>query len=94
MAANIARYFTQHLAHPQHVLYRHYIDETWRDVTVSEVAREIARWQAAFRREGLARGDRIALCARNSIAWISAERGSEASDRRESATCRRDLQER
>jgi long-chain acyl-CoA synthetase len=73
MAANIARYFTQHLAHPQHVLYRHYIDETWRDVTVSEVAREIARWQAAFRREGLARGDRIALCARNSIAWISAD---------------------
>src|SRR5262249_28486748 len=73
MAANIAQYFTQHLARPQHVLYRHYVDDTWRDVTVSEVAREITRWQAAFRREGLARGDRIALCARNSIAWISAD---------------------
>ena len=31
----------------------------------------LARWQAAFRREGLAPGDRIALAARNGVDWVA-----------------------
>ena len=42
-----------------------------RDVTVGEVARAAARWQAAFRREGFVAGDRIALCVRNGVSWVA-----------------------
>jgi long-chain acyl-CoA synthetase len=71
MAGNLAHLFSQHAAKPQHVLYRHYTAGEWRDVTVGEIEREIARWQAAFRREGFARGDRVALCVRNGVTWVA-----------------------
>jgi long-chain acyl-CoA synthetase len=68
---NIATFFAQHLARPQHILYRQFADERWRDVTASELAAQIARWQAAFRRDGYAPGDRIALCMRNGLSWVA-----------------------
>jgi long-chain acyl-CoA synthetase len=71
--ANIADLFAQHLKQPRTVLYRHCPDEQWLDVTASELATEIARWQAAFRREGLAAGDRIVVCARNGPAWVAVD---------------------
>jgi long-chain acyl-CoA synthetase len=71
--ANIAQLFTQHLAHPDTVLYRFAPDTRWRDVTAGELAREVARWQEAFRREGLRSGDRIVLCARNGPAWVAVD---------------------
>ena len=73
MTRNIAQFFSQHLAQRQQILYRHFVDERWRDVSVAEVATQVSRWQAAFRREGLAPGDRIALCARNGVTWIAAD---------------------
>ncbi|HTQ01716.1 MAG TPA: AMP-binding protein [Casimicrobiaceae bacterium] len=71
MPTNIAELFTAHLRDPRRALYRHHVPEGWRDVTVAEVACEIQRWQAAFRRAGIARGERIALCARNGVAWVA-----------------------
>ena len=73
MTCNIAQFFSQHLARPRQILYRHFVAERWRDVRVDELAAEIARWQSAFRREGLAAGDRIALCARNGVGWVAAD---------------------
>ena len=73
MAANIAEFFTRHLARPGTVLYREATGGVWRDVTAFELARDIARWQAAFRRDGLAAGERVALCARNGTAWVAAD---------------------
>jgi long-chain acyl-CoA synthetase len=73
MASNIAQFFARHLARPQQILYRQFDGGRWRDVRVDEVARDVARWQAAFRREGLASGERIALCARNGIGWVAAD---------------------
>src|SRR2546430_10347566 len=73
MTCNIAQFFSQHLSQPQQILYRHFVDERWRDVSVAEVATQVSRWQAAFRREGLVPGDRIALCARNGVTWIAAD---------------------
>src|SRR2546421_9737567 len=73
MTCNIAQFFSQHLAQPQQVLYRHFAAERWRDVRVAELAADIARWQAAFRRERLGAGDRIALCARNGVGWVAAD---------------------
>jgi long-chain acyl-CoA synthetase len=71
MAGNIADYFGQHLARPALPLYRHFADDVWRDVTAGALAVEIARWQAAFRREGLRPGERIALCVRNGVDWVA-----------------------
>ena len=71
MAGNIADFFGQHLAQPGHVLYRQFADDTWRDVAAGDLAIDIARWQAAFRREGLAPGDRVALCVRNGVDWVA-----------------------
>ena len=71
MNGNIAALFAAHLPYRDRVLYRHYADKAWRDFTVGEVAREVGRWQAAFRREGFARGDRIALCVRNGMDWVA-----------------------
>jgi len=71
MNGNIAQLFTPHRQHPDRVLYRHFAGEAWRDVTVAEIEQEIARWQAAFRRDGFAAGDRVAICARNGVAWVA-----------------------
>ena len=56
MPGNLAHLFTPHRSQPARVLYRHFTDGAWRDVTAGEVATEVARWQAAFRREGMQRG--------------------------------------
>jgi len=71
MAGNIADWFGQHLARPEAVLYRQHIGDGWRDVTVGELTTRVARWQAAFCRDGLAEGDRIALCGRNGLEWVA-----------------------
>ncbi len=73
MTGNLALYFTRHLARPDLVLYRVGAGEGWRDVTVAELGQLIARWQAAYRRADLGAGDRVALCARNGIAWVAAD---------------------
>jgi len=71
MAGNVAHLFASHRAQPSRVLYRHWRDDAWSDVTAREIEAEVARWQAAFRREGLVRGDRVALCLRNGVAWVA-----------------------
>src|SRR5215831_1543596 len=71
MSGNLALLFTRHLARPETILYRHATDAGWRDVTAGELARDVGRWQAAFRREGLVAGDRVALAARNGPGWVA-----------------------
>jgi long-chain acyl-CoA synthetase len=73
MAANLADYFTRHLARPGTVLYRESNGRRTRALTAGELARDVARWQAAFRRDGLVAGERVALCARNSTTWVAAD---------------------
>ena len=68
--ANIGEYFRQHLSSPEKVLYRYGDGDTWRDVTVSELASLIGRWQAALRNLGFTGGDRLAVCLRNGINWV------------------------
>ncbi|MFB9885107.1 AMP-dependent synthetase/ligase [Balneatrix alpica] len=42
----------------------------WKGVSWKEVAKEAARWQQAFRNEGLQAGDRVALMIKNSLDWV------------------------
>lgn len=68
---NIADLLSAQLATPARVLYRQFADDAWRDVTAGEVAGRAARWQAAFRREGLRPGDRVAIGLRNGVQWVA-----------------------
>jgi long-chain acyl-CoA synthetase len=74
--ANIAGLLAAQLATPDRALYRQFADGAWRDCTAAEVARSAARWQAAFRREGFAAGDRIAIGLRNGIGWVALDQAA------------------
>lgn len=52
--------------------YRYFdsASSTWRDYTWSDMDRQVARWQAAFERDGLKPGDRVAIMLRNSPEWV------------------------
>ena len=74
--ANIASLLKAQLATPERILYRQFIEGGWRDVSAREIAAYAARWQAFLRAEGLAPGDRVALCLKNGIHWVAADQGA------------------
>lgn len=45
-------------------------DQRWVSYTWEDMAREVCRWQAALQREGLRKGDRVALRLRNGRHWV------------------------
>jgi long-chain acyl-CoA synthetase len=74
--ANIASLLKAQLATPERVLYRQFLEGGWRDISAREIAAYAARWQAFLRAEGLAPGDRVALCLKNGIHWVAADQGA------------------
>lgn len=52
--------YTQYDAAQQH----------WFGISWAGLASEVERWQVAFREQGLEKGDRVAICHRNSIEWV------------------------
>ncbi len=44
--------------------------DAWQSTTWAEIASEVERWQVAFRESGLVKGDRVAICYRNSVEWV------------------------
>jgi len=59
-------------ASPDQVAYRQFDEarDAWVSFTWAQVAAEVARWQAALAKEGLAPGDRVALMLKNSVEWV------------------------
>jgi len=57
---------------PGQTAYRYYdlSEETWKDLTWSETAAGVARWQAALAGEDLQPGDRVAVMMQNCPAWV------------------------
>ena len=70
---NLAQLLAQHLSVPDRVLYSQFVDGAWRDFSALDVAQLAARWQQAFRREGLQAGERVAICLRNSVNWVAVD---------------------
>jgi len=58
---------------PDSVAYRDFnsAHANWRDYTWAQIDHQVARWQAAFERDGLKPGDRVAVMLRNSIEWVT-----------------------
>ena len=55
---------------PEAPAYRQHDAGAWVDMTWAEAGRATARWQAALAREGLKRGERVALCLHNRFEWV------------------------
>ncbi len=55
---------------PEAPAYRQFDGNQWADMNWGDVGREVARWQAAFRKEGLRPGDRVSLCLHNRVEWV------------------------
>ena len=57
---------------PDKVAFRQFDQQRqrWVGLSWAELAGEVERWQVAFRDSGLEKGDRVAICHRNSIEWI------------------------
>ena len=57
---------------PNKVAYRQFdkAQKQWVDFTWAQMAEQVERWQVAFRESGLVKGDRVAICYRNSVEWV------------------------
>lgn len=57
---------------PKQIAYIQYSEkqQQWVQTTWEQVAVEVERWQLAFRNQGLKKGDRIAICYKNSLEWV------------------------
>jgi long-chain acyl-CoA synthetase len=55
---------------PDAPAFRQFDGGAWHDWSWREVAREVGRWQAALRAEGLKPGDRVALGLHNRVEWV------------------------
>ncbi|MDP1718363.1 MAG: long-chain fatty acid--CoA ligase [Burkholderiales bacterium] len=57
---------------PDLVAYREFNQQhgNWRDYTWAQMDRQVARWQAAFEKDGVKAGDCVAVMMRNSPEWV------------------------
>ncbi len=55
---------------PDKIAYRYFHNNAWLSLTWREMRNEVARWQAALSKEGLQRGDRVAIMLRNCPQWV------------------------
>ncbi|MGH8671579.1 MAG: AMP-dependent synthetase/ligase [Burkholderiales bacterium] len=68
---NIAALLQTHLACAPKPLYTQWDGSAWRDYTQHDIASLAARWQRAFRAQGIVKGERVAICARNGVNWVA-----------------------
>jgi long-chain acyl-CoA synthetase len=76
MPGNLAQLLARRLADRDRPLLREWTADGWRSFGAGAVAAEAARWQAAFRREGFSAGDRVAVAARNGVAWVAIDQAA------------------
>ena len=55
---------------PNKVAYRYFFNNSWQEYTWGQMGQEVARWQAALSKEGLKKGDRVAIMLRNCPQWV------------------------
>lgn len=79
--ATIAEAFSARASRsPNAIAYREFDakQQAWRNHSWREMADGIARTRAAFRNEGLAAGERIAIMLKNGVNWVLADQGAYA----------------
>ena len=74
VAPTIPEVFRERVKRSPDVIAYRYFDQgrnQWQDLSWRQLADEVARWQAAFLKEGLQAGDKVALMLKNSPAWVT-----------------------
>ena len=63
---------------PNDIAYRHFSrsDKEWRDLSWTQMADKVSRWQQALSRESLLEGDRVAILMRNCPTWVAFEQAA------------------
>jgi long-chain acyl-CoA synthetase len=63
---------------PDDIAYRHYSRSAkeWRDLSWTQMADEVSRWQQALSREALLEGERVAILMRNCPTWVAFEQAA------------------
>jgi long-chain acyl-CoA synthetase len=74
--SNLAALLKKQLDTPERILYSQFENDVWRDYTAGEVAGLAARWQQAFRENCCEKGDRVALCIKNSVNWVAIDQAA------------------
>lgn len=64
--------------HPEKAAYKYFnkVQSRWQEISWQEMVLTIARWRAAFIREGLGLGDRVAIMLGNGPDWIAYEQAA------------------
>jgi long-chain acyl-CoA synthetase len=73
-ADTLAAVFLERIARsPDKTAYVQYDEKqnAWQETTWAQMGERVARWQAAFQKEDLKPGDRVAIRLRNSIEWVA-----------------------
>ncbi len=55
---------------PDKIAYQYFDKNAWLSLSWRDMRAAVARWQAALNKEGLQRGDRVAIMLRNSPQWV------------------------
>lgn len=57
---------------PNNIAYCQFNDaeDVWQEFTWAQIAAQVERWQVAFKSQGLVKGDRVAVCYKNSVEWV------------------------
>jgi long-chain acyl-CoA synthetase len=74
--SNLAHFLDQYRTRTDKLLYRQWVGDGWRDFTAGEILELAARWQEAFRRHALEKGDRVAICLKNGAHWIAIDQAA------------------
>lgn len=77
--SNLAQLFCARVRHtPDKVGYEFFEQQTeqWRTLTWSQMADQVARWQAALKNENFSVGDRVALMVGNCPEWVMFEQAA------------------
>lgn len=61
---------------PDRPAFRQFDGTNWITLTWKDTARNVARWQAGLKRDGLQKGDRIAMCMRNRVEWVQIDQAA------------------
>jgi len=73
MASNLSDLFYERVKRSSDdIAYRYYdeTDQIWKNLSWIDIAKKVELWHTAFRHEGLAKGDRVAIMMRNCPDWV------------------------
>lgn len=67
---NLSDLFYERVKRSENKVAYKYYDKVWKELTWQDISKKVELWHAAFRHEGLNKGDRVAIMMKNSPDWV------------------------